>query len=312
MRYDYTYVRNLQDYTSNLNFPAPVPERNVTKVLSGDEATRRFNNVTYRVRVEHDLAPDNLLFASISTGFLPGDVQVVTGAGNAPEAVTYSEETLTSYEIGSKNRFFNNVLQVNAGVFYYDYGGYQTAVNVGNPFIPSFKKVTAPARMIGSEAEILIRPIRDVRFGLNLSYVNAKFVNRTLEITQIISQQRVPFIPSTTGNAFVEYDINLAGGSQITARAEAIYRSAYDLSAITQANANLGGVRFIRNNDIVVGNVNLGWTSADRKFSVTAYVRNIAKERTANALFFTSFAPVTATGTLTEPRTFGAVLQARF
>ena len=32
-------------------------------------------------------------------------------------------------------------------------------------------------------------------------------------------------------------------------------------------------------------------------------------KRTASALFFTPFAPLTATGSLTEPRTSGAVLQ---
>ena len=36
-------------------------------------------------------------------------------------------ETLTAYEIGSKNRFLDNRLQVNGDVYYNDYGGYQTA-----------------------------------------------------------------------------------------------------------------------------------------------------------------------------------------
>ncbi|WP_052309508.1 TonB-dependent receptor [Novosphingobium sp. Rr 2-17] len=314
LRYDYTYVRNLQAYTSNLNFPTSLPENNVTKVLTAEEATKRFKNFTYRARVEHDLSPDNLLFASISTGFLPGDVQVVTGAGNKPEAVTYSEETLKSYEIGSKNRFFDDVLQINAGAFYYDYGGYQTAVNVGSPFIPNFQKVTAPARMIGGEIEILIRPMANTRLGINASYVHAKFVDRTAEIMKIISQERVPNIPSTTGNAFAEHDIILAGGSSITLRGEVIYRSDYNLLAITQANlaANPNSSAYIRSKEMVVGNVNVGWTSADRKYSLSAYVRNVTNNRTASALFFTSFSPITATGTRTDPRTFGAVLQARF
>ena len=312
LRYDHTYVRNLQNYTANLNFPRTVAENNVTKILTDDEATKQFDNVTYRARIEHDLTPDNLLFGSIATGFLPGDVQVVTGANNAPQAVTYAEETLTSYEIGSKNRFFGKVLQVNGGVFYYDYGGYQAAVNVGSPFIPSFQKVTAPARMIGGEAEIIVRPVASVRLGLNASYVSAKFTDRTAEIVRIIAQERVPNIPSTTVNLFAEHDIDLASAGSITVRGEAIYRSRYDLLAITQANANVGAASLIQNKAVLIGNVNIGWTSADNKFSLSGYVRNVANTRTAAALFFTSFAPVTATGTRTDPRTIGAILQARF
>lgn len=321
LRYDHTYVQSDQDYTANLNFGIAgipgtpgfsLPEVLVTKSVSGDAATSRFNNVTYKARLEYDLSRNNLVYASISTGFLPGDVQVVSGAGNQPIALPYKEETLTSYEIGTKNRFFDNRLQLNGALFYYDYGGYQTAVNIGNAFAPSFLQITAPARMTGGEIEILVRPARHDRIGVNASYVDARFVNRTPAITANLSKEQIPYIPATTANAFWEHDVALPGGSTVTLRGEGVYRSAYDLAPLSAADAALGGAAYIRAKAQLIGNANLSWTPHSKAFSISGYVRNFTDQRTAASLSVLSIAPLSITGTRTDPRTYGVILQARF
>lgn len=321
LRYDNTYVRSDQDYTANLNFGVSgipgtpdfsKPEILVTKSVSGEDATSRFNNVTYKARLEYDLSPENLLYGSISTGFLPGDVQVVSGANNQPLALSYKEETLTSYEIGTKNRFFNNLLQMNGAVFHYVYGGYQTAVNIGNAFAPSFVQVTAPARMTGFEIEILVRPTRHDRLGINAGYVDARFVNQTSAIRAVLSKDKIPYIPSTTASAFWEHDIALPGGSFVTVRGEGVYRSASDLSPLSAADAAAGGAALIRAKGQLVGNANINWNLPGKRFSIGGFVRNVTNQRTAATLSVLSIAPLAITGTRTDPRTFGVILQTRF
>ncbi|MFA9215864.1 MAG: TonB-dependent receptor domain-containing protein, partial [Sphingomonadaceae bacterium] len=134
LRQDHTVVKTTQDYTNNLNYacntpiapasptwlPGPpglpnagFPGNNATLSLTGDAGERKFNNTTYKFRVEHDLAKNNMLYAMLSTGFIPGDVQVSAGAGGVPAASEYGAERLVAYEIGSKNRFLNNRLEVN-------------------------------------------------------------------------------------------------------------------------------------------------------------------------------------------------------
>ena len=72
LRYDYTKVAVDQTYTANLNLccGGPLgsttygyPEILQTQTLSGQEGKRTYRNVTYKVRLEHDLSPRNLLYA---------------------------------------------------------------------------------------------------------------------------------------------------------------------------------------------------------------------------------------------------------
>lgn len=95
--------------------------------------------VDWRIRAEYDLGEQNLLYALISTGNKSGgfndNIPATQGfatnpAQNAPIefdtdslAPTYGPETLTLYEIGSKNEFEleNSTVTFNASGFYYDY-----------------------------------------------------------------------------------------------------------------------------------------------------------------------------------------------
>jgi iron complex outermembrane receptor protein len=124
-----------------------------TSTLPPDQTEPSFDNTTYKLRLETDLTPSNLLYASVSTGFLPGDLSF---ASTSPPVVTvkpalFETETLTSYEIGSKNRFLSNTLQINGDVFYYDYGGFQLGgVQIAQD---TYATVTSPARVTGAELE---------------------------------------------------------------------------------------------------------------------------------------------------------------
>ena len=77
------------------------------------------DKLTYRAAVDYDLTPANLLFASVSSGFKPGGGNISL----APAVVPYQfqPETITAYEIGSKNSFLDKRVNVNlAGYFYQD------------------------------------------------------------------------------------------------------------------------------------------------------------------------------------------------
>jgi iron complex outermembrane recepter protein len=73
------------------------------------------NRVTYRAAVEFDIAPQSLLYASVETGFRSGGLQPVSGFEQ------YSPEFITAYTIGSKNRFFDNRVQLNVEGFLWKY-----------------------------------------------------------------------------------------------------------------------------------------------------------------------------------------------
>jgi iron complex outermembrane receptor protein len=132
VRFDHMLVKGTEVYSSASNPFGLVPGANVVKnlMLAPGLGTESFNNVTFKVRLEKDLTASNMLYGTVSTGFLPGDVEVapvaVPGVGQVPAALTYNQKRLTAYEIGSKNRFIEDRLQLNGDLFYYDYIGYQT------------------------------------------------------------------------------------------------------------------------------------------------------------------------------------------
>jgi len=81
-----------------------------------------FDNVSWKLSLEKDLAQDSLLYATISTGYKTGGLN-----GGSQDNPTYDDETIVSYEVGSKNQFMDGQLQLNASVFYYDYSDLQVS-----------------------------------------------------------------------------------------------------------------------------------------------------------------------------------------
>jgi iron complex outermembrane receptor protein len=77
------------------------------------------DRATYRGAVEYDVAPDSLAYASVETGFHSG------GFGSAIGYLTYQPEYITAYTIGSKNRFFDNTVQLNVEGFIWKYRNQQ-------------------------------------------------------------------------------------------------------------------------------------------------------------------------------------------
>src|SRR5690606_21512326 len=104
---------------------AIAPDQIVLKTTPVSSAGK-LGKLTWRLGVEHDLAPRAMVYVNVSTGFKSG------GVNSAPTGIqygippTYDPETITAYQAGMKTRFFDNRLQFNGEVFWYDYKGYQT------------------------------------------------------------------------------------------------------------------------------------------------------------------------------------------
>jgi len=328
VRYDYTRVETSQLYTSNLNIGANPPPGSPmfslpvlleTKALSGQEGTRRFYNLTYKARLEHDLTASNLLYAAVATGFTPGDVQVVTGAGNQPIAVPYDEEKLTSYEIGSKNRFLDNTLQINGDIYFNSYGGYQTSnVNVsGNHNAPAFALLSVPVRMKGAELEAEYRLTPDDRVSLSYSYVDGYYIDEPALFRQSVAQNHIVGTAPHTASVAYDHVLSLPGGSFLTLHGDARLLSAHDIYFISPQDEAAGAGAFARVGDQVVGDLSATWNSVGNRYSVSAYVRNVGDNRYktgfSNDAGIQSTTPsILATVVPYAPRTYGLILSARF
>ncbi|MBL4826286.1 MAG: TonB-dependent receptor [Spongiibacteraceae bacterium] len=97
--------------TANLLF---INSTVVDRVKSEDE-------ITYRLALEYDATPDSLLYASYETGYRSGGFSIASGREE------YDPEFLDAFTIGSKNRFMDDRLQLNAELFYWKYEGQQAS-----------------------------------------------------------------------------------------------------------------------------------------------------------------------------------------
>ncbi len=75
------------------------------------------DKMTWKAGLDYQMTPQNFLYGSISTGFKPGG----GNPGTAPAVVpaNYAPETITAFEVGSKNTTPDKTLIANVSAFYY-------------------------------------------------------------------------------------------------------------------------------------------------------------------------------------------------
>jgi iron complex outermembrane receptor protein len=78
---------------------------------------QRSDKLTWKTGLDYQLTPENFLYGSISTGFKPGG----GNPGTAPAVVpaNYAPETITAFEVGTKNTTADKTLIANLSGFYY-------------------------------------------------------------------------------------------------------------------------------------------------------------------------------------------------
>jgi len=329
LRYDKSEVQQNQTYTQNATppvfgpngpeFTSPDmgwPETLVTDSISGAEGNRKFNNVTYKLRVEKDLTAANMVYAMVSTGFLPGDINV-NSSESGTIVLVLDQQELTSFEIGSKNRFMGNRLQVNGSAFYYDYEGYQQGVNISKVINNNFVVLSSPARMWGFELESTYLLTANDRLDLSVGYTNARFVDKpdtdVNPFATFVGQDKIPGIAPTTAALDYTHTFNLTNGSTLDLYNQLRYAAGYDQIALTTDQLSEGAQPYIYEGDTWMDDASLGWYSPNGIYSVTFYVHNVFdKEYKQNANLVTSSAPYYASLNTTTPRSYGLVLRVSF
>jgi iron complex outermembrane receptor protein len=132
-----------------------------------------FSKVTGKLALDYKLNDSQLLYVSLSNGFRSGGFN----SGQAIESLrTFKPETVTAIELGSKNRFLGNTVQLNLAVFSNDYKDLQEQrqVAVGNTTVSTiFNAARATSR--GMETELEWRQSKTLTMGGSLSLLDAKY-----------------------------------------------------------------------------------------------------------------------------------------
>lgn len=279
--------------------------------------------VTWRVGAELDLAPQSMAYFRVDRGFKSGGIFSGAAPGN-----DYKPEFLTSYAGGIRNRFFDNRLQLNVEGFYWDYTDYQfTFVNFDERGISALvTRNVGAARIYGGSVDVVWRPSRQDTITANVEYLNARFTsfvyttplasdpNRECPSLGVVGQvtppgrppvnlygyncagAALPRAPKWQIRAGWNHEFPLANGAAIIADADAQYSSSYKL--------DLTKVAFLTQDPYVLLNAQLTYRSADERWTISAWMRNITNEAVYNdarRYGTTNFAGAD----IRPPRTFG-------
>jgi outer membrane receptor protein involved in Fe transport len=329
LRYDKSEVQMNETYTQNATppvfgpngpeFRSPtmgLPEVLVTGSISGKAGNRKFDNVTYKLRVEKELTPQNMVYGMISTGFLPGDINV-NSSNTGIIVLVMDQQQLTSFEVGSKNRFLGNKLQINGSAYYYNYEGYQQGANINPQINNAFVVLSSPARMWGFELESNYLVTSSDRIDFTFGYTNAQFVDKpntaSNPFATFVAQTKIPGVAPVTAALSYDHTFYLTNGSTLDFYNQLRYASGYDQGALSVAQMTTGAEPFIYEGATVFDDASLGWTSSDAKYSATLYVHNVFdKEYKQGTGLVTSSAPYFISVNTTTPRTWGVVLSVKF
>jgi iron complex outermembrane receptor protein len=148
---------------------------NTTVFTGATLDTAEFKKFTYRLGLDYQLTPSNLLYASVANGFNSGGFngsQAAVAAG----AATFQPQVVTAFEVGSKNRFFDRTLQLNLAAFYNRYSSLQEQrqIPVANT-TTSIIENSGKARSYGAELEAIWKPVNPLTLTAALSYLNARY-----------------------------------------------------------------------------------------------------------------------------------------
>jgi iron complex outermembrane receptor protein len=277
----------------------------------------KFHNFNYKARLEYDLSNKSMLYGMVSTGYRPGDATIARPPGRPAFVNVVKAEKLTAFELGSKNRFLEDSLQVNAALFLYQYRGFGTsyrtdtpAPNDYSPFSGSTAiSLTVPADNLGAELEVLYRVTPHDRIGFNYNYTESKWVDKDPSFAAAQPETKRAVVPSAV-TANYEHVFNLAGGSTLSARIDGRYEAAHLTTNLHADWLRQGYGQYVNIGARTIGNVSAAWATNGGRLSVAAYVRNVTDEKSTN--YTVGIDPANLITNYTDPRTYGALLTVRF
>ncbi|MES2290326.1 MAG: TonB-dependent receptor [Pseudomonadota bacterium] len=275
------YVGSLTPSTPP-NDPRSIFPYNDATATAKSDVTATFENVTWRLGTEFDVADDVMAYFTASTGFL-------SGAMNQNGTVTQPQES-RSFELGLKTRFWDRRAQLNIALYQVRYSALATTFQVPNPANPgSFTTLSSNGGVLnakGVEITGALLPVDHWRISFAAAYQDAKYgtfginlpggfqvLNGAVPSSRFIdlSGYRPPYTPEFSFTVGTSYEFDVGFG-YLTPQAQLRYSSSYFAH---------GGLPFDLSGfqpSFTQTDLRLGVSDYDRRFSVEAFVENLEDE----------------------------------
>lgn len=310
-------------------------------LITDFDGRRSFNSFTYRLGAQYDLTPANMLYATFSTGDRSG------GFSQTIAPNSYDAERLNALEVGSRNRFFDNKLQVNLSGYYWKYKKIQDSRPafdaLGNLNLITFN--SGDATIYGGTIDVTARPTRADTLTFSAEYAHSRYDNFAYLTPAPVAAPGStgcttlgPFMPgealpieasgTNVNNSPVPQVIRNCAGFQVarvprwsgtvayTHRFDLANGGAVDLGgSVNYASARWITIDFIpteRDDAYAIVNANLDYTSADGRMTIGLFGRNLTKTVYYTGGIQSGVVAGLVAANISAPRTYGVRASFRF
>lgn len=217
----------------NRLYADPGFSRPVAVTADFDKKTN-FKNVSPKVSLDYQITPDIMVYGLATRGFKSGGYNIRANAVAVPRsAEPFDDETVDSYEVGSKMAFLDQRLFLNLSAFYNKYKDIQLSVFTGldtngdgidDSFFGDFTNAGA-GTVKGLEVEYQYLPSQHWLISGNLAWLDTKYDEYMDRGMNVAKQMKFTNAPELSGAFNVEYRTELAKGSNLSARVSYSYQS---------------------------------------------------------------------------------------
>lgn len=244
------------------------------------------NNISPKLSLDYQATDDTMVYGLVSRGFKSGGYNIRANTASFPlSARPFKDESVTSFEIGSKSALYDDTFFLNLAYFWNKYKDVQLSVFTsfvlpnGQPsFFGDFTNA-GKADVKGVEVEFVANPTERLTLSGNLAYLDAaysEFIDRGVNVANI---QEFTNAPPFQAGVTAQYRWDVFGG-ELSGRVTGTYQGRVvpttDLSpAIQQAPYALLGAGLLWRSDDSPWSVALqGSNLTDRAYRTTGF--NIA------------------------------------
>ena len=230
------------------------------------------HNLSWRTGLSYKTPNSGLVYVTFAQGYKAGGFPT-TSASTVAQYTPVKQEGLLAYEVGFKQPFFENHMQANGALFYYDYSNKQLEGRVLDPvFGPLSALVQIPQSHVeGAEASIVALPIMGLRVSVAATYLQTRIDAFTgynnAGVLGNFAGSAFPYSPNWQVVSDGTYNWTLNNGMGAYAGASLTYNGA--------SNGSIGDNSFLKINAYSLLDLRAGVTSADGRWRFELWGRNV-------------------------------------
>ena len=244
-----------------------------------DHETSTGSKVTPKFGLTWEATRTDTIYATAAEGFRVGGSNFALPLSycqlTTSNPLSYKADSLWSYELGTKSRFLNNTLTVNADVFYINWSNLQQSITnqkCGYAYTVNVGKATST----GAEVEVKFKPISSVVLDLALGATHAVLANSdganipNNPVVGAVKGAVVPGVPKFNAALGGQYNFELNDNVLGFARLNAHWTGPSN-GTLDPTNPDYSRPAY--------ANVDASTGLSFEKFDLSFYVRNIANNQ---------------------------------